>query len=1377
MWFHSILNPLKFGSAQTGQVRKQGPARKRPPRCRLSLEALEDRTLLSSGLSFAAPVDINLGAGKSPQSIATGDFRGIGIQDLAVADSGSNDVAIFLGNGNGTFRLAETITVGRTPSFVTVGDFNGDGIPDLAVADSGSNEVSILLGHGDGSFDLPHSYSVGKNPQAIAVGHFTGQGSTDLAVANKDSNNVSILLGNGDGTFHPGATLAVGGAATSVVAADFNGDGNQDLTVTVYDSTHPATLPGHVSIWLGTGEGTFLLGQNYLVGTAPGAITVGDFNGDGNPDLAVANVTSDSVSILLGKGDGTFRVRTYQVGGQPTTIAVGDFNGDGIPDVITANRYATVSVLSGQGDGTFAPSQDFWAGADPVSLAIGDFNGDGKQDVAVAQLYSSQVSILLNNGPQPEDGVTVVRDIPYYDGPFANPQRENLDVYLPASGTNVPVVFMVYGGIFAIGNKSKLAYLARSYARQGLAVVTPNYRLNDGSAQQVIHPGAEEDIARALAWTYNHIAEYGGDPNNIFLMGHSAGASIVNELATDKHYLAAQGISTDMIRGVISFSGSADFSIREDYAAYFGDAQQRWEASPLRFVDGTQPPFLLLDAQFDNPGLPDQAQTFSNALLAANDQVELHQIADRNHIGNFARSARPGDPAREFVLQFIAAHILPPQSKEVHAGFDLSSVTGGPFASDRWTIADPTQNTGRRVNLPLPDPDTHPSDYQDTQVLNTLDGFNLQPRLSIPFDGPIDLSTVNSQTIFLVSLGDTLNPDDHGGQVVGINQVVWDPDTNTLHVTADQLLDQHARYALIVTDGVLDTNGNPVAASEEFRHFRQDLAHTGDPVLRFYRKELNNALDAVRHLGVSERDIVTASVFTTESATAVLEKIRDQIAATPEPADFNLGPDGSRTVFALDDITGITFNEQVGDNPTKFNAVNLNLGLARNIPGAIGEIAFGKYLSPDYEVHPGEYIPAVGTRTGTPAVQGVNEVYFNLYLPSGPEPASGWPVAIFGHGTGNNKNETSLFVAATLAEHGIATIAINDVGHGFGPLSTLTVSQSGGASQTFSAGGRGFDQNGDHVIDNAEGFSAAPPYALVGETDGMRQTVADLMQLVRVIEVGVDVHGDGSQDLDPSRIYYVGYSLGGLIGTSFLALEPSVQAGVLDVASGSRVEATRLGLRRSALGAALAARTPSLLNTLGVTSIDGVAVTGPFFNENLPLRDGIPLTVRLADGTQQVIQGPVINTVPGAMAIQEVLDNMEWVAQTANPVAYAPHLRKDPLAGVNAKSVLLMFGKGDEVGPNPAEAAIVRAGDLADRTTFYRNDLAIAEDPTVPKNPHQFMLHVELPGLAGLIARGAQEQIATFFESDGTVIIHPEPSRFFETPIVLPLPEDLNYIP
>src|SRR5262245_56830174 len=145
------------------------------------------------------------------------------------------------------------------------------------------------------------------------------------------------------------------------------------------------------------------------------------------------------------------------------------------------------------------------------------------------------------------------------------------------------------------------------------------------------------------------------------------------------------------------------------------------------------------------------------------------------------------------------------------------------------------------------------------------------------------------------------------------------------------------------------------------------------------------------------------------------------------------------------------------------------------------------------------------------------------------------------------------------------------------------------------------------------------------------------------------------------------------------------------------------------------------------------------------------------------------------MPIQEVFEHTEWVSQSGNLVAYAPHIRKSPLDGIAAKSVIYQDAKGDQVTPNPATTALLRAGALADRATFYRHDLAFAEDPLLPTIPHGFLTTLLIPGFRA-ITRGAQEQIAQFFATDGATVIHPEPARFFETPISLPLPEDLNYI-
>ena len=472
----------------------------------------------------------------------------------------------------------------------------------------------------------------------------------------------------------------------------------------------------------------------------------------------------------------------------------------------------------------------------------------------------------------------------------------------------------------------------------------------------------------------------------------------------------------------------------------------------------------------------------------------------------------------------------------------------------------------------------------------------------------------------------------------------------------------------------------------------------------------------------------------------------------------------------------IKWTQQIGDDPPRFKVSTVDVSVLQIVPGVVGTIAFGKYRSNDYEVHPGEFMPPIGTRTGTPTVQGANEIYFNLVLPSGPRPPGGWPVAIFGHGLTGNKN-SSWMVAAKMAAHGIATIAINAVGHGFGPLGTLTVTTTSGASVTFSAGGRGIDQNRDQEIAADEGVYAAPPRTIVFVTDGVRQTVVDLMQLVRVIGVGMDVDGDGLPDLDPSRIYYVGNSLGGNFGTVFLAVEPSVHVGLFSSAGGPESEVRRLSPGfRSQFGQLLMSRLPPLVNDPGITQFGDVSVANPTFNDNLPLKDSIRLPVELADGTRYDIQSPLTNTVTGAMAIQEVVENLIWVSQSGSAVAYAPYLRKSPLAGMSAKSTIYQFAKGDQTVANPKMTAILRAGDLADRATYYRHDLAYAEIAGLPTNPHGFILSTGRLAFRP-IALEAQEQAAVFFLTDCAVTLQPQPVRYFEVPIAGALPEDLNFIP
>ena len=224
----------------------------------------------------------------------------------------------------------------------------------------------------------------------------------------------------------------------------------------------------------------------------------------------------------------------------------------------------------------------------------------------------------------------------------------------------------------------------------------------------------------------------------------------------------------------------------------------------------------------------------------------------------------------------------------------------------------------------------------------------------------------------------------------------------------------------------------------------------------------------------------------------------------------------------------------------------------------VGTVAYGKYTSPDYETA-GKYIPATDTLTGHPAKQGSNDLVVQMFLPAGAKPAAGWPVAIFGHGFTDSMYGVPWSQASVYASQGIATISINVVGHGRGALGTLNVVPvGGGAPVVVPAGGRGIDQDGNGTIDSTEGSSAAGARNIIGSRDGLRQTVVDLMQLVRQIEAGIDVDGDGSIDLDAKRIYYAGQSFGGIYGTIVLGVEHNIKAGVVNVPGGSITEIARL---------------------------------------------------------------------------------------------------------------------------------------------------------------------------------------------------------------------------
>ena len=328
-------------------------------------------------------------AGNAPSSVAKADFNGDGAVDVAVTNAVDNTVSIFLGKQNSTFAPQVDYPTGETPVSVIVADFNGDGKLDLAIANVNGNSISVLLGNGDGTFQPHVDYATDFAPVSLATADLNNDHKPDL-VASTQSLAVSVLLGHGDGTFGPYVSYqdaggAGAGPAGTVTLADFDGNGTPDIAVAV-------PLDNAVSILLGRGNGTFHTYVEYATPEEPSAVAAADFNRDGYLDLAVTAASANTVSILLGNGNGTFQRHVdYPTGPYPAFVGVADFNGDGKLDLAVADAnctyspcgFGSISILLGVGDGTFQPHVDYGTGTNP-SFTITDVNRDGRLDLVIA---------------------------------------------------------------------------------------------------------------------------------------------------------------------------------------------------------------------------------------------------------------------------------------------------------------------------------------------------------------------------------------------------------------------------------------------------------------------------------------------------------------------------------------------------------------------------------------------------------------------------------------------------------------------------------------------------------------------------------------------------------------------------------------------------------------------------------------------------------------------------------------------------------------------------------------------------------------------------------------------------------------------------------
>jgi hypothetical protein len=587
------------------------------------------------------------------------------------------------------------------------------------------------------------------------------------------------------------------------------------------------------------------------------------------------------------------------------------------------------------------------------------------------------------------------------------------------------------------------------------------------------------------------------------------------------------------------------------------------------------------------------------------------------------------------------------------------------FPTDRLTVRDAREATGRRVKLPLTGCATHQSRCDAYRLANQLDGFDVDPRIAIRFDRKVNLRKAQAGITLRIA---------KGGTRVRVDRLVWDSATRTLYV-------------------------HPAKQLQPARTYRIDVS-----------QRITGRFASAR--------------FTTMSPTATLRRMDEAIAsgqaysqAGIPPAERGLQVDKAFQAAAVTGLRAVVQTTTAGAT-TAADVPNLATTSA-------GLYAFGSFRAPAW-LGSQRVMQATPTRRTLRPV-GTERIGFALIVPSGAPPAGGWPVAIFGHGFGRSKYD--VFLAADRnAARGVATIAIDAVGHGGGPNSTIEVSTAGGVVTSVPSYGRSQDTDGDGNISFFESLSAAPApdkNSAVQLRDSLRQTALDIASLVQALRRGVDVDGNGSIDLSRSRIGYYGQSLGGIYGT-IVAADPYLEYALLNVPGGPINELSRLSPSfRPIVAQTLGANRPSLLNG-----------PGQGFTEDQPL-PGDP---------------PVSKPAKGAIAIQDSFALTNWIDRSGSPEAYSPLLR--------GRRVLVQVAYADQTVPNPTAGFVVRAGGLMGRTTMYRND----KTSSAGSNPHAFLTDSRLAGRAG-----AQEQAAAFFASDGTRVVDPDGAGgVFEVPVRSP---------
>ena len=582
-------------------------------------------------------------------------------------------------------------------------------------------------------------------------------------------------------------------------------------------------------------------------------------------------------------------------------------------------------------------------------------------------------------------------------------------------------------------------------------------------------------------------------------------------------------------------------------------------------------------------------------------------------------------------------------------------------------------------------------------------GFSLQPRLTIELSGgPIDADTV-AAGVHLQRVGTE--------ELIGVQQIVIDPESLTISAVPVRYLREESEYLVVVTDALHAAGGPVVATTERFTTGRFTSALVA----------IREALDATP-LGPATLVAESPSgAFTWEAHRATLPA-----GSTPTLPWTSWEPGGSLSLTSTyaeagDDEVELELESGVltGAVPPGGGPVRVYQRFEHHPNAAIGALILGHFDAPWYLTQERLFAWPEATQEGT------RTVWFWLYLPPGDPPGSGWPIALFGNGYRSHRHHAGT-LAADLATHGVATLALTAVGHGGGPDGRLVAD-----GIAHPDGGRAIDADGDGFYGLEEGMRADPTGpshgGVAGLTDGVRQTVIEMMAASRVVAQGLPNVSTAEEDR-----FYFGISNGGRVGALLLAVDPTIRVGVLNVPP-TEAHLPLNDSWRSLWADTLDSLVPPLTNA--------PHPEWGFFDEAIPFR-GDP---------------PLVAPPEGAADIQDFLDRYRWATLPMNPAAYGTRLRE-----ATDTRVLVQIGRGDRVVPNPASIDLVREADLQATTCIVWPQRSLWDAHLGKRSADlihvfAFMLETTASWQPGVIGAAARTQIATWYTSRGEKLVDPDP--------------------